>query len=192
MGLYAKAEAAWKGFLRWSQNPKDQREIKGRIKQIEDPIRIEKGYTDIMARRYSAGIDILEPYLSTQFKDWWPLHYYLGIGYDRLGRRGEAVARFKQALALNGSHLETMEELTRIYREEGDKENAAKYENKIRLIRTDLEKERKEQERLMAAEDLISETDGLAAEDAGSAAAAPKKAPAKSTDKDAKKVKRLK
>jgi tetratricopeptide (TPR) repeat protein len=192
MGLYAKAQAAWKGFLRWSQNPKDTREIKGRIKQIADPVRIEEGYTDIMARRYSAGIDILEPYLSTQFKDWWPLHYYLGIAYDRLGRRGEAVARFKQTLALNGSHLETMEELTRIYREEGDKENAVKYENKIRLIRTELEKERRELERLMAAEDLMSETDGLAAEEAGIPAEAPKKAPAKTPEKEAKKVKRLK
>jgi tetratricopeptide (TPR) repeat protein len=192
MGLYAKAQAAWKGFLRWSQNPKDTREIKGRIKQIADPVRIEEGYTDIMARRYSDGIDILEPYLSTQFKDWWPLHYYLGIAYDRLGRRGEAVARFKQTLALNGSHLETMEELTRIYREEGDKENAVKYENKIRLIRTELEKERRELERLMAAEDLMSETDGLAAEEAGIPAEAPKKAPAKTPEKEAKKVKRLK
>nr|HUM56631.1 hypothetical protein [Bacillota bacterium] len=69
------------------------------------------------------------------------LHYYLGIGYARLGKKGDAFARFKHTLSLNGSHLETMEELVAIYEAEGDKENTNKYRKKIELIKADIAKE---------------------------------------------------
>lgn len=146
MGLYAKAEATWKIFLRVSRTPKDQREIKSRIEQIKEPIRIEEGYSLILSGRYDDGIDILEPFLERKYKDWWPLHYYLGVAYQKTGRTGEAVARFKNVLVMNASHLETMEELLAIYRSQGDKENVTKFETKIKLIRADLERERKEME----------------------------------------------
>ena len=44
-----------------------------------------------------------------------------------MGKKGDAFARFKHTLSLNGSHLETMEELATIYEFEGDKENTNKY-----------------------------------------------------------------
>jgi hypothetical protein len=144
MGLYAKAEATWKIFLRVSRTAKDIREIKNRIDQIKEPIRIEEGYTLILTGRYDDGIDILEPFLDRKYKDWWPLHYYLGVAYQQIGRTGDAVARFKNVLAMNASHLETMEELLVIYRSQGDKENITKYETKIKLIRADLAREQKE------------------------------------------------
>jgi hypothetical protein len=146
LGLYAKAEATWKIFLRVSRTPKDTREIRNRIEQIKEPVRIEVGYTDILAGRYDDGIDILEPFLEKKYKDWWPLHYYLGVAYKQTGRTGEAVARFKNVLTMNASHLETMEELLSIYKSQGDKENVAKFETKIKLIRADLAKEQKELE----------------------------------------------
>lgn len=191
IGLYAKAQAAWKTFTRHSQNPKDRREIQSRLKQIEEPVRIEKGYTEIMAGRYENGVDILEPFLDKQFKDWWPLHYYLGVGYERLGRRGEAVGRFKQALALNGSHLDTMEELFKIYSAQGDKENAQKYEGKIKLIRAELEKEQQELEKQAALEEGDAGTSPKKSASQGKEPAmeGPK---GKSADSGAKKVKRLK
>ena len=135
MGLYAKAEATWKIFLRVSKTPKDLREIKSRIEQIKEPIRIEEGYTHVLAGRFDDGIDILEPFLERKYKDWWPLHYYLGVAYKETGRMGEAVARFKNVLAMNASHLETMEELLAIYKNQGDKENMKKFEKKIKLIK---------------------------------------------------------
>ena len=152
MGLYAKAEATWKIFLRVSRTSKDIKEIKNRVEQIKEPILIEEGYTLILSGRYADGIDILEPFLERKYKDWWPLHYYLGVAYQQTGRTGDAVARFKNVLAMNASHLETMEELLQIYRSQGDKENTTKFETKIKLIRADLERERKE------LEDYVEET----------------------------------
>lgn len=147
IGLYGKAFAAWKWFLKFTRSGRDRKEINNRIKQIEDPMRIEEGYSEILAGRYDQGVDILEDYLDSQYKDWWPLHYYLGVGYSRLGKQGDAFARFKHTLSLNGSHLETMEELATIYESQGDKENTNKYRKKIELIKADIAKEQEAMEK---------------------------------------------
>ena len=87
-----------------------------------------------MAGRYEKGLQILEPFLSSRFSAWWPLHYYLGVAYRESGRTEDAKERLKQALRLNGSHLETMQELLDIYRAEGDEANVEKYSRKIRMV----------------------------------------------------------
>jgi len=162
IGLYSKANAAWKLFLRQSKTSKDIKEIRNRIEQIKDPMRIEEGYTEILAGRYENGIEILEPFLERKYKDWWPLHYYLGVAYGKTNRIGEAVGRFKNVLALNGSHLETMEELLSIYKSQEDKENITKYENKIKLIRADLAREQKDLEEYDEdSEDMGSQSDAV-------------------------------
>lgn len=142
MGLYAKADISWKNFIRFSRNGKDRKEIRNRLNQIQEPLRIEEGYNHIMAGRYEKGIDLLEPFLSSKFNDWWPLHYYLGVAYEMTGRRSKAVSELKKALQINGSHLETMKELLLIYEDEGDKENIKKYSEKIKLIETSMEEDR--------------------------------------------------
>lgn len=134
IGLYQKAVLAWQDFLRFSHNGKDRKEIRHRIEQLEDPVRIEQGCLSVTSGKYEEGIKALEPYLQTQFKDWWPLHYYLGMAYQSVGRTPDAVAEFKKTLMINGSHLETMRELLSIYEEQGDKQNIRKYSEKIRLI----------------------------------------------------------
>ena len=73
LGLYAKADIAWKRFMKLSRISKDKKEIRKRLEQIEEPIRIEEGCNDIMAGRYEKGLQILEPFLSSRFSDWWPL-----------------------------------------------------------------------------------------------------------------------
>ena len=153
MGLYSKAQLAWNDFLRFSKNNKDKKEIRNRIQQIEEPIQIERGYNDILSGRYEEGIDRLEPFLSTRFNDWWPLYYYLGVGYEMTGQRADAVSAFRKVLQLNGSHLETMKELLSIYQDEGDKTNAKKYADKIELIETAMEEDRKKQLAEIEAED---------------------------------------
>lgn len=134
LGLYQKAALVWKEFIKRSNNPKDRKEIKHRLTQLEQPLTIEKGYNSVLSGRWEEGIDILEPFLSTNFKEWWPLHYYLGVAYARTGQSNKAVAGFKRALGINGSHVESMMELADIYGKSKDKENERKYREKAELI----------------------------------------------------------
>lgn len=143
MGLYVKAEITWKEFIRFSHNGKDKKEIRQRMRQLAEPIEIEQGYNDIMAARYEAGIQRLEKYRDSKFNTWWPLHYYLGIGYEMTGDIEGSKESFKKVLKLNASHIETMRELIGIYEDEGDKENVNKYEKKIAIVEKGLREEQK-------------------------------------------------
>ncbi|MBR3212127.1 MAG: hypothetical protein IKF70_03395 [Firmicutes bacterium] len=134
IGLYGKAKLAWQDYLKFGRNGRDRREITKRLNQIAHPVAIEDGCLKIGAGRYEEGIEILEPYLKSQFKDWWPLHYYLGRGYVQADRISDAVTEFKKVLQMNGSHLETMKELLLIYEEQDDRANIKKYSEKIKLI----------------------------------------------------------
>ena len=134
MGLYGKAKLAWQDYLKFGRNGKDRREITKRLNQIAHPVAIEDGCLKIGAGRYEEGLEILEPYLKSQFKDWWPLHYYLGRGYVQADRISDAVTEFKKVLMINGSHLETMKELLLIYEEQDDRANIKKYSEKIKMI----------------------------------------------------------
>mgnify|MGYP003937249519 FL=1 len=136
MGLYVKAKLAWEQFLRMFRNSKDSKEIRGRLQEIAQPVRIEEGCNAVLSGRYELGIEILEPFLQTKFKDWWPMSYYLGVAYERTGRRKEALESFKRVLSINASHVETMDELANIYAAENDAENEAKYRKKAELIRS--------------------------------------------------------
>ena len=156
LGLYSKADISWRSFIKFSKNGKDKKEIAKRLAQIEEPRRIEEGYNHVMAGRYENGIEILEPFLSTRFNDWWPLHYYLGVSYEMTGMRAKAVSEFKKVLQLNGSHLETMKELVEIYEDEGDKENIKKYSEKIRMIETAIEEDhQKHMKEIMEEDDKL-------------------------------------
>ena len=56
------------------------------------------------------------------------------MAYRECGRTEDAKERLKQALRLNGSHLETMQELLDIYRAEDDEANVEKYSRKIQMV----------------------------------------------------------
>lgn len=134
MGLYAKAKLAWEVFVSRTKISKDKKEIKMRLKQIQDPLKVEEGYNNVLAQRWDEGIILLEPYLETSYSEWWPLSYYLGVAYAETGRRDEAKERFGEVLKMNPSHMETMRELSDIYQSEGNKEKAKKYKDKAALI----------------------------------------------------------
>jgi len=134
IGLYGKAKIAWQDYLKFGRNGRDRREITKRLNQIAHPVAIEDGCLKIGAGRYEEGLEILEPYLKSQYKDWWPLHYYLGRGYVQADRISDAVTEFKKVLMTNGSHLETMKELLLIYEEQDDRANIKKYSEKIKMI----------------------------------------------------------
>lgn len=136
LGLYVKAQLTWQDFIAKSKNRKDKQEVKMRLEQLRDPVEIEKGYSEILATRWQNGIDILEPYLKTRFKEWWPMSYYLGVGYMNVGRNSDAIASFKRTLSINPSHVESMDELAKLYGQSKDKENEQKYLKKAELIRS--------------------------------------------------------
>lgn len=159
MGLYIKADLTWREFLRFSRNGKDKKEIRKRIEQLQSPVQIEQGYNDVMAGRYEEGLARLEPFLESRFASWWPLHYYLGIAYEMTGRKAEAVASFKHVLTMNASHIETMEELVAIYKEEGDRQNRRKYEQKIDLIRKTMKEDQKALKEEILEEDKRLQTE---------------------------------
>lgn len=123
-------------ILELTNNPEDKSEIEIRLEQIKQPIKIEEGCNAVLSEKYELGIIILEPFLNTKFKNWWPMSYYLGIAYNRIGDKNEAIASFKRVLALNPSHLESMDELANIYAENKDKDNEKKYRTKAELIRS--------------------------------------------------------
>ena len=149
LGLYAKAQKAWQEFLRLSdpeRDRKERQEIRERLAEVEEPVAVEAGCNEAMAVRFESAIEKLEPFLTSRFKSWWPLHYYLGvcyIGVAEEGRLPEAEAQamadkakdsFKKVLRLNPSHLETLNTLAAIYAGEGDGENAYKYSRKARIV----------------------------------------------------------
>ena len=136
LGLYIKAKLAWDEYLKYGKIRKDRREIGNRIKQIQQPIEIEKGYNLVLSGRWSKGLSILEPFKDSKFSDWWPLWYYLGIAYARTDQVDKAEKAFKEALKGNARHIESMEELTALYTITGDKTNAKKYKTKLELFKS--------------------------------------------------------
>ena len=133
-GKYRKAEEAWQAFLKRSRNLQDRKEIRTRLDQLHEPMVIEEGCDLVMAGKWKEGLALLEPYKTSSFEKWWPLSYYLGVAYSRLGNKQEAIVMLKRVLSLTASHVESMQELAALYQSLGDKENEEKYANKAKLI----------------------------------------------------------
>ncbi|WP_206460534.1 tetratricopeptide repeat protein [Anaerovorax sp. IOR16] len=134
MGLYIKASLTWKQFLERSKNKDDKKEIHERLEQLTQPIEIEKGCNHVLAGRFADGIKVLKPFTETQYETWWPLHYYLGVGFSHINQEQEAIASLKRALELNPSHIESMKELADIYEQQGEESLAEKYRKKIQVV----------------------------------------------------------
>lgn len=137
MGLYVKAEIAFRTYLKLMPEGEEADEVRERLAQLRDPVEIEKGCNEVIAGRYENGIEALEKYLDTGAKTWWPLHYYLGVAYRMTGDDEQAAERFRNVLRLNASNVETMDELADIYAKSGDKELEEKYRKKAALVRAD-------------------------------------------------------
>lgn len=135
MGLYVKADIAFREYLKLVPEGEEATEVRERLAQLMDPVKIEKGCNEVIAGRYDSGIEALEPFLKTGAKTWWPLHYYLGVAYRMTGDDDEAAERFRNVLRLNASHVETMDELADIYAAQGEKELEEKYRKKAALVR---------------------------------------------------------
>ncbi len=136
--LYAKTQAVWKRFMDLSDDSdlaEQRKEIAERLEELGDPVKIEGGINHILAGRYEEGLKILEPYINTDYDNWWPLHYYLAGAYRELGFEAEAIEGYKRVLQLSPSNIEAAENLADLYASAGDDEMAMKYINKADLFR---------------------------------------------------------
>lgn len=148
MGLYLKAQLTWKEFLEHSSGSELdtsemdddtllalREEVSGLVDELTGPVEIEKGCNMVMSGDYQGGKAILSEYREGKYAEWWPLWYYLGVAESVLGNSSEAIEAYKKVLTLSPSNTDAMEELASIYAVTGDEENAAKYREKIHIIK---------------------------------------------------------
>lgn len=122
-----------------NRGPDESKEISERLSELEDPVKIEKAINLLSEGRIEEGLRILEPYVESEYADWWPLHYNLAYAYRELGFINEAIEGFKRVLALSPSHCDSMVALSELYAEMGDAGNAEKYHNKSKLLEKTIE-----------------------------------------------------
>ena len=136
LGLYVKAKLTWESFLELTENEEQKKEINGWLKKLVDPVRIEEGYNDILSGRFDEGLAILEEYgQDDRFNTWWPLWYYLGVGYKELERFEDSEEALLKVLKLSPSNAETMEELVHLYTLTKQDDKKEKYEKKIEIVK---------------------------------------------------------
>ena len=136
MGRYSLAQQSWSDFMRLAEEGPEKKEIRERLEELTDPVRIERGYLDVIGGRWEQGMAVLEEYIGTEYMDWWPLPYYLGVGYSRLGRYDEALEMLKKAARGNPSSPEIVAELVLVNNALGDELNAEKYRRKLDILNT--------------------------------------------------------
>ena len=194
MGLYVKAKLTWDEYMKLTEKEANidetdikmqdegfrlrvkelreiRKEIDARLKSLEKPVEIEKGYNLVISGRYEEGIAVLSEYKECEFSSWWPLWFYLGTAYGELGETDEAIDCFTEVLKYAPSNIESMEALIGLYEKTGDDEKVQKYTKKIEIIKGNLEKDRQlaEENRRAAAEKQRLMTEVLTKEGTGKA-----------------------
>ncbi|MBQ6389375.1 MAG: tetratricopeptide repeat protein [Mogibacterium sp.] len=155
LGLYLKTKLTWDDFMKYSSNAEDdgsgldynqmedlRHEISGMLLDLEEPVQIEKGCNQIMGGDFVGGRDTLGKFKEGRYENWWPLWYYLGVAESALGNLDEAIADLRRVLTLSPSNTDVMDELAQVYEAAGDIVNAAKYRNKIEVVKKNSELDR--------------------------------------------------
>ena len=105
-------------------------------------MKIEQGYMDVIKGEWERGLEVLEAYKDeSTLRGWWPLSYYLGVGYNRTGRYEDAVAVLKKAQRENPSGAEILAELVIAHNALGDEVNAEKYKKKLDIVKRNFRSE---------------------------------------------------
>jgi tetratricopeptide (TPR) repeat protein len=142
LGLYTKASAAWKRYLEIlpdgdaaeNAGADARAEIVERLAQLDTPIAIENACNLVLAGNYDDGLTALSHFASGKYADWWPLWYHIGVAHTGRGEFAEAEKAFKKVLGIEGTQLDTMRELVKLYERNGNRELVEKYADKIDLI----------------------------------------------------------
>ena len=138
-GQYAMCEREWREFLSRSGPCPEKSEVENRLEGMEDAVLIERAYRDVISGNWEQGLRGLENYKETEMMEWWPLSYYLGVGYNRLERFEEALEMLKIAVRKNPSSPEICAELVIANQGLGDEVNAEKYRRKIEILNRPVE-----------------------------------------------------
>lgn len=140
-GLYTKAQLIWKKFLEKVKDggKEEVKEIRERLESLKEPVKIEEGINLLLAGRYEEGLRILEPYVESEYGNWWPLHFYLAGAYEALGHVEEAIEGYTRVLKLSPSNPDACQALAELYAQAGDAEKAEKYHKKADIIRRNAE-----------------------------------------------------
>ena len=144
LGLYVKAKLTWEEFVKLSNDEEQKKEINERLSLLVEPVKIEEGYNLVLSGKFAEGIERLSQYTEGEYKDWWPLWYYLATAYQGLEIPEKAVENYLKVLKLSPSNLEAMEELVRCYGILGDAEKVEKYTKKMGVIKGNMELDRLE------------------------------------------------
>ncbi|MBO4235061.1 MAG: hypothetical protein J5928_01285 [Firmicutes bacterium] len=113
------------------------------LNKLDEPVKIETAYNQVLAGRYEQGIEMLEPYVNDDaYNKWWPLYLYLGISYEAISSDEKAEWAYKKVLELSPSNTDAMEGLVRIGHSVGNDELVSKYEEKIKIVKRNREEER--------------------------------------------------
>lgn len=182
MGLYVKAKLTWEKYMELAE--KDSRshltgkgekaleeamkDIRIRLTQLREPVKIEEGYNLILTGKFDEGIRALKPYTEEEgrYRTWWPLWFYLGTAYRELAHDSkkelleadpeaspkdddvvraayeEALKYYLEVLKLSPSNKEAMEEVLEIYKFLEDSEKIDKYTKKLAIIEENAEADR--------------------------------------------------
>ena len=157
MGLYIKAKLTWEEYLKLTEGRTGdaieelRKEIRGRLLQLAEPVKIEEAYNLVLSGKYEEGIAALSPYCEGAFASWWPLWFYLGTAHEVLEHTEEAVDCFKRVLQYAPSNTDAMEELVHLYGQLGMADMQEKYSKKLAIVRQNAEEDRRLAEENAAA-----------------------------------------
>ena len=161
LGLYTKAKLTFEDFLKLTEKPLEETagipqevlderneaidEVRSWVSKLDEPVKIEQGYNHILSGRYREGIEALMPYTETEeYKDWWPLYYYLAVAHKEENEPEKAEENLLKALKLSPSDIQIMQLLVEVYESLGNDEKAEKYRSKIKVVERNMEEERAE------------------------------------------------
>jgi len=139
LGLYTKAKLTWDRFLALTPEEEERQEIEDRLDQLKDPVRIEEGINLLLSGKLRDGLAILETYVHSEYRNWWPLHYYLASAYQALAYVDEAIEGFHKVLELSPSHIDSTRQLAELYALKDDGEKAEKYRRKVEILQQNRE-----------------------------------------------------
>jgi tetratricopeptide (TPR) repeat protein len=134
LGLYTKASVAWRRYLELATDAETRSEIADRLAQLDEPIAIENACNLVLSGNYDEGLEALSHFTAGRHADWWPLWYHIGRAHSGRGETADAEEAFKKVLRINGTQLDAMRELVKLYEETDRFELVKKYREKIELI----------------------------------------------------------
>lgn len=134
--LFIKAQLMWQKYVMLSTNEDLKEEIEVNLRNIQEEVNYEIGYTSILSGKVEEGLEYLLP-LEDKHNDWWNLHFMIGLGYRQLGVFQKAIEKFERVLMLKPHQIDAINELGLCYASLG--QNMHAIEQFDRILQTETE-----------------------------------------------------